>query len=36
VEGIQVSIAAAQDKLARMTRIVSLGIPTIRTNRGTS
>lgn len=32
VEGIQVSIAAAQDKLARMSRIVSLGIPTLRTN----
>jgi hypothetical protein len=31
-EGIEVSIAAAQDKLARMSRLVSLGIPTIRTN----
>jgi len=31
-EGIEVSIAAAQDKLARMTRIVGLGIPTLRTN----
>ena len=32
VEGIEVSIAAAQDKLTRMSRIVSLGIPTTRTN----
>jgi hypothetical protein len=31
-EGIEVSIAAAQDKLARMSRLVSLGIPTIRPN----
>jgi integrase len=30
VEGIEVSIAAAQDKLARMSRIVSLGVPTPR------
>lgn len=30
VEGIEVSIAAAQDKLARMKHIVTLGIPTIR------
>jgi integrase len=32
IEGIEVSIAAARDKLARMSRIVSLGIPTIRLN----
>ncbi|MGR6998747.1 hypothetical protein ACU686_12530 [Yinghuangia aomiensis] len=32
VEGIEVSIAAAQDKLARMRRIVSLGTPTTRPN----
>jgi hypothetical protein len=31
-EGIEVSIAGAQEKLARMSRLVSLGIPTVRTN----
>jgi hypothetical protein len=30
VEGIEVSIAGAEDKLARMTRLVGLGMPTIR------
>jgi hypothetical protein len=35
VEGIEVSIAAAQDKLAQMSRQVDLGLPTIRSERGT-
>ncbi len=33
VEGIEVSIAAAKDKLDRMNRIVGLGLPTISNSR---